>query len=287
MGWPGAVCDGAACRAGPENPGAAGRGPPAFAGLLAAADPAGSAAGRGAPLDSAALVALAVAWSTSSSSDMRAVSAATRLETPSRMSVSRLIVSACRVDRRFRRRSAPSWMAVARAVASSSAFLACDFALASALSDFFLASAVVRSASFRAEVSVFSASLRAPVTVFSASARAEVIARSACSWAAVSMRSACSRASVLTFSASVCASLRCLAISSWAFDFCDLASSSASLRIWAMRSLTSSCAGLAPSACWRAVARSRLSSSPSSRARARRCSRSRIWLRQRAMNSST
>jgi len=69
-------------------------------------------------------------------------------------------------------------MAVARAVASSSAFLACAFELASALSDFFLASVVVRSASFRAEVSVFSASLRAPLTVFSASARAEVIARS-------------------------------------------------------------------------------------------------------------
>ena len=54
----------------------------------------------------------------------------------------------------------------------------------------------------------------------------------------------------------------------------DRASSSASLRIWEIRSLTSSCAGLAPSACWRAVARSRLSSSPSSRARASRCSRS-------------
>ena len=97
------------------------------------------------------------------------------------MSVSRLIVSECLVDSRFRRRSAPSWMAVARAVASSSAFLACDFALASALSDFFLASVVVRSASFLAPVSVFSASFLAPVTVFSASERAEVIARSACS----------------------------------------------------------------------------------------------------------
>ena len=176
---------------------------------------AGSAAGRGEPLDSVdAAIALAVFWSTSSSSDMRAVSAATRPETPSRMSVSRLMVSACLVDRRFRRRSAPSWIAVARAVASSSAFLACDFALASALSDFFLASVVVRSASVLAEVSVFSASFRAAVTVFSASARAEVMARSACSWAAVSMRSACSRASVLIFSASDCASLRCLAMSS-------------------------------------------------------------------------
>ena len=82
-------------------------------------------------------------------------------------------------------------MAVARAVASSSAFLACALALASALSDFFLASVVVRSASVRAAVSVFSAS-----------ARAEVIARSACSWAAVSIRSACSRASARDFSAS-------------------------------------------------------------------------------------
>ena len=62
-------------------------------------------------------------------------------------------------------------MAVARAVASSSAFLAWALALASALSDFFLASVVVRSASVRAAVSVFSAS-----------ARADVIARSACSW---------------------------------------------------------------------------------------------------------
>ena len=167
-------------------------------------------------------------------------------------------------------------MAVARAVASSSAFLAWAFALARALSDFFLASVVVRSASVRAAVSVFSAS-----------ARAEVIARSACSWAAVSMRSACSRASARDFSASAWASLRCLAISSWALDFWDLASSSASLRIWAMRSLTSSWAGLAPSACWRAVARSRFSPSSSCSARARRCSRSWIWLRQRAMNSST
>ena len=125
-------------RGGRARPRSSRAGPARFAGLLAAADPAGSAAGRGAPLDSAAPVALAVAWSTSSSSDMRAVSAATRPETPSRMSVSRLIVSACRVDSRFRRRSAPSWMAVARAVASSSAFLACAFELASALSDFFL-----------------------------------------------------------------------------------------------------------------------------------------------------
>ncbi len=43
-------------------------------------------------------------------------------------------------------------MAVARAVASSSAFLACAFALASALSDFFRASVVVRSASVRLRV---------------------------------------------------------------------------------------------------------------------------------------
>ena len=293
---------GTAGRGGADGPAVAGRGPagpPGLAGLTGlrpagdrAGSPAGrgasgSPAGRGAPLGSGMAVALAVAWSTSSSSDMRAVSAVTRPETPSRISVSRFIVSACLVDSRFRRRSAPSWMAVARAVASSSAFLAWALALASALSDFLRASVVVRSASVRAPVRVFSASLRAPVTVFSASARAEVIARSACSWAAVSMRSACSRASVLVFSASDCASLRCRAISSCAFDFWDLASSSASLRIWAMRSLTSSCAGLAPSACWRAEASSRLSSSPSSRARASRCSRSRIWLRQRAMNSST
>ena len=158
----GAACDGAAGRAGPDDPGPAGRAPPGLAGRGAAA--AGSVAVRGAPLDSVAAIALAVFWSTSSSSDMRAVSAATRPETPSRMSVSRLIVSACLVDSRFRRRSAPSWMAVARAVASSSAFLACDFALASALSDFFLASVVVRSASFLAPVSVFSASFLAPVT---------------------------------------------------------------------------------------------------------------------------
>jgi len=153
--WVGEACvawgdgEGAAGRAVADDPGAAGRGPPGLAGRGPAV--AGSAAGRGEPLDSVdAAIALAVFWSTSSSSDMRAVSAATRPETPSRMSVSRLIVSACLVDRRFRRRSAPSWMAVARAVASSSAFLACDFALASALSDFFLASVVVRSASFLA-----------------------------------------------------------------------------------------------------------------------------------------
>ena len=142
---------------GRAGPGPAGRAPPGLAGR----DPVGPAAGRGAPLGSAPAIVLAVAWSTSSSSDMRAFSAATRLETPSRMSVSRLIVSPCLVDSRFRRRSAPSWMAVARAVASSSAFLAWDFALASALSDFFLASVVVRSASVLAEVSVFSASFRA------------------------------------------------------------------------------------------------------------------------------
>ena len=131
------------------------------------------------PLASAAAaIALAVFWSTSSSSDMRAVSAATRPETPSRMSVSRLIVSECLVDSRFSRRSAPSWMAVARAVASSSAFLACAFELASALSDFFRASVVVRSASLRAAVSVFSASFRAPLTVFSVPAVA--------SWSALS-----------------------------------------------------------------------------------------------------
>src|SRR6266566_5018196 len=154
VAW-GDACDGAAGRAGPDDPGAAGRAPPGLAGRGLAAAVAGSAPARGAPLASVAAIALAVFWSTSSSSDMRAVSAATRPETPSRMSVSRLIVSECLVDRRFRRRSAPSWMAVARAVASSSAFLACDFALASALSDFFLASVVVRSASVLAEVSVF------------------------------------------------------------------------------------------------------------------------------------
>ena len=77
------------------------------------------------------------------------------------------MVSACRVVSRLSLRSAPSWMAVARAVASSSTFLACALALASALSDFFRASVVVRSASVRAAVRVFSASLRAPPTVFS------------------------------------------------------------------------------------------------------------------------
>ena len=82
-------------------------------------------------------------------------------------------------------------MAVARAVASSSAFLACALALARTASDFFLASDVV-----------LSASVRAAFSVFSASARADVMARSACSWAAVSMRSACSRASARTLSAS-------------------------------------------------------------------------------------
>src|ERR1035438_9556128 len=71
------------------------------------------------------------------------------------------------------------------------AFLACVLALAKAISDFFFASLVVRSAS-----------ARAPVRVFSASDRADVIARSACSWAAVSMRSACSRASARALSAS-------------------------------------------------------------------------------------
>ncbi len=80
------------------------------------------------------------------------------------------MVSACRVESRFSRRSAPSWIAVARAVASSRDFLACALALASAVSDFFLASEVVLSASARADV-----------RVFSASARAEVMARSACS----------------------------------------------------------------------------------------------------------
>ena len=93
---------------------AVGRGPPGPVGrpepveVAALEEPVCSAAGRDPPLDSVAAIVLAVAWSTSSSSDIRAVSAATRLETPSRMSVSRLIVSECRVDSRFSRRSAPS-----------------------------------------------------------------------------------------------------------------------------------------------------------------------------------
>ncbi|HEY6297715.1 MAG TPA: hypothetical protein VIX15_18820 [Streptosporangiaceae bacterium] len=57
--------------------------------------------------------------------------------------MSRLIVSECLVDSRFSRRSAPSWMAVARAVASSSAFLAWALASDMTASDFFLASVVV------------------------------------------------------------------------------------------------------------------------------------------------
>ena len=67
---------------------------------------------------------------TSSSSDPRAVSLATRLVTTSRISVSRRMVSVCLEISRFSRRSAPSWMAVARAVASSSICLACALAVA-------------------------------------------------------------------------------------------------------------------------------------------------------------
>ena len=169
-------------------------GPFAAAWPLPPADPPEPAAGpdgRAGVAGSPAVIPFEVACSTSSSRDIRAVSAATSEETPSRISVSRLMVSVCLVDSRFRRRSAPSWIAVARAVASSSAFLAWAFALASTASDFFLASDVV-----------LSASARAAVTVFSASARAEVMARSACSWAAVSIRSACSRASERALSAS-------------------------------------------------------------------------------------
>ena len=225
---------------------------------------------------SARLTALLTDWLTSSSSDMRAASAATRPCTPSRMSVSRRTVSACRVLSRLSLRSAPSWMAVARAVASSSTFLACDLALASAASAFFLVSLVSRSASVRAAVRVLSASFRA----------AEIV-RSACSCAAVSIRSACSRESARTRSDSCRASARSLEMSSSALLFWAFASSSASLRIWAMRSLTSSCAGLPASACWRTVDISRRKCSLSSSDRARRCSSSRISLLRRATKSST
>src|SRR5580693_7927698 len=105
----GAVLAGAGGRGPAGPPGPAGPfgavGPFAAAGPLA---PAGAPAGRAAPADSPAAIVLAVTWSTSSSSDMRAVSAATSEETPSRMSDRRLIVSECLVDSRFRRRSAPS-----------------------------------------------------------------------------------------------------------------------------------------------------------------------------------
>src|SRR5580700_3795717 len=111
-GRDGAVLAGAAWRgpAGPAGPfGAVGpfgaAGPFAAAGPLA---PAGAPAGRAAPAESPAAIVFAVTWSTSSSSDKRAVSAATSEETPSRMSVRRLIVSECLVDSRFSRRSAPS-----------------------------------------------------------------------------------------------------------------------------------------------------------------------------------
>lgn len=57
---------------------------------------------------SARLIALLTDWLTSSSSDMRAASAATRPCTPSRMSVSRRTVSACLVLSRLSLRSAPS-----------------------------------------------------------------------------------------------------------------------------------------------------------------------------------
>ena len=84
-------------------------------------------------------------------------------------------------------RSAPSWMAVARAVASSRTFFAWPLDWARAASAFFRVSLVSRSASVLAAVRVLSASFRA----------AEMV-RSACSWAAVSIRSACSRASART-----------------------------------------------------------------------------------------
>ena len=141
---------------------------------------------------------------------------------------------------------------------------------------FFLVSLVNRSASVRAAVRVLSASLRA----------AEMV-RSACSCAAVSIRSACSRASARTRSDSWCASARCLAMSSSALFFWSFASSSASLRICAIRSLTSSCAGLPESACWRTVESSRRRCSESSRDRESRCSSSRISLLRRATKSST
>src|SRR6516225_7013109 len=125
-GWPGAGEEGwvaavggreaavappAACaeRGAAAAPGPAG--PFGVAGPFAAAgpfEPAAAPAGRAGLAPSAAAIPFAVFWSTSSSSDGREFSAVTSEETPSRMSDRRLIVSACLVDSRFRRRSAPS-----------------------------------------------------------------------------------------------------------------------------------------------------------------------------------
>ena len=74
--------------------------------------------------------------------------------------MSRRTVSPCLVLSRLSLRSAPSWMAVARAVASSSTFFAWDLAWARAASAFFRVSLVSRSASVRAAVRVLSASCR-------------------------------------------------------------------------------------------------------------------------------
>ena len=90
---------------------------------------------------------LATDLATSSSSDPRDVSLATRLVTTSRISVSRRIVSVCLDVSRLRRRSAPSWMAVARTVASSSICLAWALAVASVFSASLVASLMARSVS--------------------------------------------------------------------------------------------------------------------------------------------
>ena len=76
------------------------------------------------------------------------------------MSVRRRTVSPCLVLSRLSLRSAPSWMAVARAVASSRTFFAWALAWARAASAFFRVSLVSRSASVRAAVRVLSASVR-------------------------------------------------------------------------------------------------------------------------------
>ena len=237
-----------------------------------AAPPARPPAGAWPP---AAANVLATDLATSSSSEPRDVSLATRLVTTSRISVSLRIVSVCRDVSRFRRRSAPSWMALARTVASSSICLACALALESVFSASLVASLMARSVSRRAEL-----------RILSASARAVAIAFSACSCAAVSIRSVCSRASARIRSASFLASSRCLPISSWARLRWALASSSASFRIWPTRSLISSWAGL-PLRPWRAAVSSRRTRSVSSSDCESRSSRSRAWLRERATNSST
>ena len=203
---------------------------PVGARRASAALPCRAPAGPGPPL---AANEVATDLATSSSSDPRDVSLATRLVTTSRISVSRRIVSVCLDVSRFSRRSAPSWMALARMVASSIICLACALAAASVFSASLVASLMARSVSWRAEL-----------RILSASERAVAIAFSACSWAAVSIRSVCSRASVRILSASFFASSRSLAISSWARLRWALASSSASLSIWPTRSLTSSWAGL-------------------------------------------